>query len=86
VLTPPDPQLKGAWCPGGFNPCTYQVKKRFQNLPFKFDLHRYNTVSCEKVERLKTEAVRLKAELTVGGAVRVKSSRPIALESACFNP
>ena len=24
-LTPPDPQLKGAWYPGGFNPCTDQV-------------------------------------------------------------
>jgi hypothetical protein len=31
-LTPPDPQLKGAWYPGGFNPCTYQVKNRFQSL------------------------------------------------------
>ena len=20
-MTPPDPQLKGAWYPGGFNPC-----------------------------------------------------------------
>jgi hypothetical protein len=25
ALTPPDPQLKGAWYPGGFNPCTYKV-------------------------------------------------------------
>ena len=32
TLTPPDPQLKSAWYPGGFNPCTYQVKTRFQNL------------------------------------------------------
>jgi hypothetical protein len=22
TLTPPDPQLKGAWYPGGFKPCT----------------------------------------------------------------
>jgi superfamily II DNA/RNA helicase len=42
TLTPPDPQLKGAWYPGGFNPCTYQVKTRFQNEPFKWvNLHRY---------------------------------------------
>jgi hypothetical protein len=32
ALTPPDPQLKGAWYPGGFKPCTYQVKTQFQNL------------------------------------------------------
>jgi hypothetical protein len=38
TLTPPDPQLKGAWYPGGFNPCTYQVKNRFQNVPFKIQL------------------------------------------------
>jgi hypothetical protein len=25
----------------GFEPCTYQVEKQFQKLPFKFDLHRY---------------------------------------------
>jgi hypothetical protein len=41
--TPPDPQLKGAWYPGGFNPCTYQVKNRFQKLPFKCNLHRSYT-------------------------------------------
>jgi hypothetical protein len=40
TLTPPDPQLKGAWYPGGFNPCIYQVKNRFQNVPLKFNLHR----------------------------------------------
>jgi hypothetical protein len=28
---------RGAWYPGGFNPCTtYQVKNRFQGLPFKW--------------------------------------------------
>jgi hypothetical protein len=32
TLTPPDPQLKGAWYPGGFNPCTYQVKKPVSKL------------------------------------------------------
>jgi hypothetical protein len=42
TLTPPDPYLKGAWYPGGLNPCTYQVKTRFQDLPFKCNLHRYN--------------------------------------------
>jgi hypothetical protein len=35
TLTPPDPQLKGAWYPGGFKPCTCQVKTRFQNVAFK---------------------------------------------------
>ena len=29
TLTFPDPQLKGAWYPGGFNPCTYRI------VPFK---------------------------------------------------
>jgi hypothetical protein len=37
-LTPPDPQLKGAWYPGGFNPRTYQVKTRFQSLLSKCNL------------------------------------------------
>jgi hypothetical protein len=37
-LNPVDPQLKGAWHPGGFNPCTYQVKTRFQSFPFKYQL------------------------------------------------
>jgi hypothetical protein len=41
TLTPPDPQLKGAWYPGGFNPCAYRVKTRFQNVPVKCNLRRY---------------------------------------------
>jgi hypothetical protein len=42
ALTPPDPQLKGAWYPRGFNPRTYQSKTRFQDLPFQnATLHRY---------------------------------------------
>jgi hypothetical protein len=35
ALSPPDPQLKGAWYPGGFNPCPDRVKTRFQDVPFK---------------------------------------------------
>jgi hypothetical protein len=38
TLTPPDPQLKGAWNPGsfnGFNPYNYHVINRFQNVRFK---------------------------------------------------
>jgi hypothetical protein len=35
LLTPPDPQLKGAWYPGGFNPCAYQAKTWFQAFAFK---------------------------------------------------
>jgi hypothetical protein len=31
TLTPPDPLLKGARNPGGFNPCSCHVKNRFQN-------------------------------------------------------
>jgi hypothetical protein len=45
TLTPPDPQLKGAWYPGGFKPRTYQVRNRFQNVPFKCNLHRYSVVA-----------------------------------------
>jgi hypothetical protein len=37
-LTPPDPQLKGAWYPGGFNPRTYQATLWFQGLPFSMQL------------------------------------------------
>jgi hypothetical protein len=44
TLIPPDPQLKGAWYPGGFNPRTYRVKNRFQNVPFKRNLHHYAAV------------------------------------------
>jgi hypothetical protein len=42
-LTPPDPYLKmkGAWYPGGFNPCTYQVNNRFQSFAFQMQLARY---------------------------------------------
>jgi hypothetical protein len=44
-LTPPDPQLKGAWYPGGFNPRTYQVRNRFQNLGFQnATCYRYSAV------------------------------------------
>ena len=35
TLTRPDPWLKGAWYPSSFKPCTYQVKTRFQNVPYK---------------------------------------------------
>jgi hypothetical protein len=39
TLTPPDPQLKGAW----FQTLhTSSEKNRFQSLPFKFNLHRYS--------------------------------------------
>jgi hypothetical protein len=37
-LTPPDPRLKGASYPGGFNPRTYQAKTRFQNVLSKMQL------------------------------------------------
>jgi hypothetical protein len=38
TLTPPDPQLKGARYPGGFNPCAYEVKTWFQSLLFRMQL------------------------------------------------
>jgi hypothetical protein len=38
TLTPHDPQLKGAWYPGGFNPCVYRVKNGFQNVPLQMQL------------------------------------------------
>jgi hypothetical protein len=62
ALTPPDPQLKGAWCPGGFNPCVYHVENRFQNVPFKCSLYRYD----------------LGAQALIGGAVHVECSLPMA--------
>jgi hypothetical protein len=53
TLTPTDPQLKGAWYPGGFNPRTYQVKPRFQNVPFKFNLYRYDEAQFDEEGTLK---------------------------------
>jgi hypothetical protein len=38
TLTPPDSQLKGAW----FQPLNLLVNNRFQNVPFKCNLRRYN--------------------------------------------
>jgi hypothetical protein len=56
-LNPPDPQLTGACLiPTRFQPfCTYQVKKRFQNVPFKTQL-------CTATRR-KQDAVKVGAEL-----------------------
>ena len=67
-MTPPDPQLKGAWYLGGFNPCTYQVKTRFQTVPFKWNLHRYSTVFFRhSVEELEGKCRRLD-DLAAGAA------------------
>jgi hypothetical protein len=55
TLTPPDPYLKGAWYTGGFNPWTYQVKKRFQILPFKFNSHRYVLGDVRRRENLRAQ-------------------------------
>jgi hypothetical protein len=59
-LTPPDPQLKGAWYPGGFNPGTYQVKNRFQNVPFK-------VTTCTATARKKAAAAAAAAAAGGGG-------------------
>jgi phenylalanyl-tRNA synthetase alpha chain len=42
ALTPPDPQLKGAWYPGGFKPLPLNINSGFKMCRFKFSLHRYN--------------------------------------------
>jgi hypothetical protein len=39
TLTPPDPQLKGAW----FQTLTLEYQSWFQNVPFKFNLRRYTS-------------------------------------------
>ena len=45
-MTPPDPSLKGAWYPGGFNPCTYQVNNPVSKFAFQVhNLHRYDAVT-----------------------------------------
>jgi hypothetical protein len=41
TLTPPDPQLKGAWFQT-HDLSPIKRKNRFQNLPFKCNVHRYD--------------------------------------------
>jgi hypothetical protein len=66
-LTPPDPWLKGAWYPGGFNPCTYQVKKPVSRFAFQVNnLRRYR----EAMEA----GVRAFVSYIRGGALQVESS------------
>jgi hypothetical protein len=60
TLTPPDPQLKGARYPGGFNPCAYHVQIRYKIVPFKCNLRR-----CSEA---------LKGRLTVQGGGMVPLS------------
>jgi hypothetical protein len=46
TLTPPDPQLKGARCPGGFNPRAYQARNPVSKFAFKWgSLRRYDAGS-----------------------------------------
>ena len=47
-MTPPDPYTYVAERPPGFNPCTYQVTNRFQNVRFKRNLHRYDAGTFAK--------------------------------------
>jgi hypothetical protein len=74
-LTSPDPQLKGAWCPGGFNPHAYQAKTRFQRLLSNgwVNLYRYSAA------RSRTRMV---------GACTAAQLHPVDpwLESARFQP
>jgi hypothetical protein len=65
-LTPPDPQLKGAWYPGGFKPCTYQVKNRYQNVPFKCNLHRYRKDDAQAMEAARSSGVFFHKAVTPG--------------------
>jgi hypothetical protein len=45
TLTPPDPQLIGAWYPGGFKPSPFAHQSWFQNGPFKRNLRLYDAVN-----------------------------------------
>jgi hypothetical protein len=79
TLTPPDPQLKGAWYPGDFNPCSYQAKNPgSQNSPFKMQpLHRYTEEIAAAVEKGVKEAAaaaREKVATTVELCVDVNAS------------
>ena len=63
TLTPSDPQLKGAWYPGGFNPRTYKVRNPVSKRAFQTcNVRRYGTA------RSKTSTA------PRGGALHVESS------------
>jgi hypothetical protein len=42
TLTPPDPQLKGAWYPGGFKPLPLNINPGFIMCLSKCNVHRYD--------------------------------------------
>jgi hypothetical protein len=57
TLTPPDPQLKGAW----FQTLTLEHQSWFQNVPFTFNLRRYNAAIKQLVAD--EEAARIRRKL-----------------------
>jgi hypothetical protein len=76
TLTPPERYLKGAWYPCGFNPCTHQVKIRFQSV--------LSNSACIATPRLLLElpgvllVVRVALLVPVGPAVRVVAAVMVA--------
>ena len=42
TLSPPYPQLKGAWYPGGFKPLPLNINPGFKTCRFKCNLRRYS--------------------------------------------
>jgi hypothetical protein len=73
TLTPPDPTLKGAW----FQPSTYEVKTRFQNVPFKCNLHRCSggLVRCHTTLLPRND--RAAVDVLVNGVVGLYTSNPV---------
>jgi hypothetical protein len=57
TLTPPDPQLKGTWYPGGFQTLTLEHQSWFQNVPFKCNPRRYTVAKKQGVAFTKTSLV-----------------------------
>jgi hypothetical protein len=87
-LTPHDPQLKGAWYPGGFNPCAYEVRSWFQSLlSTKCNLCRY-CKSKKTTDAAEEEVVAAKEalKLAVGGLYKLNAVVTHSLKGAWFQP
>jgi hypothetical protein len=78
TLTRPDPQLKGAWYPRGFNPCACQVKNRFQNVPFEMQRAPLRPGFAERKLMLLHDAGRVGTflQFVTGNMVRVTNLSP----------
>jgi hypothetical protein len=85
TLTPPDPQLKGAWYPGGFNPRTYQAKHRFQNVPFKMQL--CTATGWEESPRGLSQTFAVLADrMAVAGRPRQGAYHLLTIVHFCYEP